>query len=350
MKKEFQTITGAELLSKPLQEIQFVVDSLIPKGLHILAGAPKVGKSWLALWLALAVSKGEEVWDNKTVQGTTLYLCFEDNEIRIQNRLFEITDDAPNSVYFCTEQARLDTDLEEKIRNFVKGHADTNLIIIDTLQTVRSIRAESTYGNDYAELLTIKNLAYEFNVAILLIHHLKKKSESDKFHEISGSTGLQGVADAMYVLAEERRGSGRATLYCIGRDIESREIVLERSEENVWIKVSDTLTDTAIQRSKFLGAISKCISEKKMFSGTPTELSALLGCYSDDKFSERTLSKNIRLHCKDLAKHGIIGEFRRSNGKRMIELTLSGVDSAVFLDTSPAASVADPVGTESEVA
>lgn len=107
MKKEFNVVTGEELLNKPLREIEFVVENLIPKGLHLLAGAPKVGKSWLALWLSLMVSKGEDVWGNKVTQGTTLYLCFEDNEIRIQNRLFEITDDAPNSVCFCTEQANL---------------------------------------------------------------------------------------------------------------------------------------------------------------------------------------------------------------------------------------------------
>ncbi len=334
MKKEFQTITGEELLSKPLKEIEFVVDTLLPKGLHLLAGAPKVGKSWLALWLALSVSKGEDVWGNKTTQGTTLYLCFEDNEIRIQNRLFEITDDAPNSVYFCTEQARLDTDLEEKIRNFVKGHSDTNLIIIDTLQTVRSINTESSYISDYSELLPLKQLSYELGIAIVLIHHLKKKTETDKFHEISGSTGLQGVVDAMYVLSEEKRGSGKARLYCIGRDIESREIELERGEDNIWIKISDSLTDPEFHFSKLLNAIIKFITEKKNFCGTPTELSALLCCYSDDKFSDRIISKNIRLHRKELENLGIMGDFRRSNGKRIIELVLMSDDSAVNSHTA----------------
>lgn len=197
MKKEFNVVTGEELLNKPLREIEFVVENLIPKGLHLLAGAPKVGKSWLALWLSLMVSKGEDVWGNKVTQGTTLYLCFEDNEIRIQNRLFEITDDAPNSVCFCTEQAKLETDLEERIRNFVNGHSDTNLIIIDTLQTIRKANVDSSYSNDYSDLLPLKKLSYELNIAIILIHHLRKQKDNDKFNEISGSTGLQGVVDTM---------------------------------------------------------------------------------------------------------------------------------------------------------
>ncbi len=62
-----------------------------------------MGKSWLALWLAVTVAKGEPVWGMSVRQGTTLYLCLEDSTLRIQNRLFEITEDAPANVHFCTE-------------------------------------------------------------------------------------------------------------------------------------------------------------------------------------------------------------------------------------------------------
>ena len=56
--KRLETIDGETLMSKPLQPLNFVVDTLISQGLHILAGAPKVGKSWLALWLAVTVARG----------------------------------------------------------------------------------------------------------------------------------------------------------------------------------------------------------------------------------------------------------------------------------------------------
>lgn len=98
-------IDGAALMSRPLRPPDFVVDSLLSQGLHILAGSPKVGKSWLVLWLAVMVAKGEPVWDMATRQSHTLYLCLEDSVLRIQNRLFEITEDAPESVHFCTECA-----------------------------------------------------------------------------------------------------------------------------------------------------------------------------------------------------------------------------------------------------
>ena len=46
---KLQTIDADTLLSTPLPATRFVVDRLLPEGLHILAGAPKIGKSWLAL-------------------------------------------------------------------------------------------------------------------------------------------------------------------------------------------------------------------------------------------------------------------------------------------------------------
>lgn len=52
---KLNTIDGASLMSQPLHPPNFVVDTLLSQGLHILAGSPKVGKSWLALWLAVTV-------------------------------------------------------------------------------------------------------------------------------------------------------------------------------------------------------------------------------------------------------------------------------------------------------
>ena len=58
-------------MSLPLTPLNFVVDTLLSQGLHILAGSPKVGKSWLALWLSVMVAKGEAVWGMSVQQGTT---------------------------------------------------------------------------------------------------------------------------------------------------------------------------------------------------------------------------------------------------------------------------------------
>lgn len=150
--KKLETIDGETLMSKPLQPLNFVVDTLISQGLHILAGSPKVGKSWLALWLAVTVAKGEPVWGLPVKQGTTLYLCLEDSQLRIQNRLFDVTEDAPPNVHFCTEIRILGDGLVEQMEQFLGEHLDTVLVIIDTLQMIRNAGYDNTYANDYRDL------------------------------------------------------------------------------------------------------------------------------------------------------------------------------------------------------
>lgn len=175
------TVDGRTLMDRPLEPPNFVVDTLISQGLHILAGSPKVGKSWLALWLAVTVAKGEPVWGMSVKQGTTLYLCLEDSVLRIQNRLFEITEDAPDSVHFCTECAPIGQGLEEQVEGFLVAHPDTVLVLVDTLQMVRPVH-DATYANDYRDLSVLKRLADKHGIAILLIHHLRKETADDVFN------------------------------------------------------------------------------------------------------------------------------------------------------------------------
>ena len=90
-------------------------------------------------------------------QGTTPYLCLEDSVLRIQNRLFEITEDAPDSVHFCTECAPIGQGLEEQVEGFLVAHPDTVLVLVDTLQMVRPVH-DATYANDYRDLSVLKRL------------------------------------------------------------------------------------------------------------------------------------------------------------------------------------------------
>ena len=165
---QLRTVDGETLMSQPLRPPDFVVSGLLSKGLHILAGSPKVGKSWLALWLAVTVAKGEPVWGMNTRQGTTLYLCLEDSVLRIQNRLFEITEEAPPSVHFCTECAPIGQGLEEQIESFVSEHPGTVLVIIDTLQIIRPVH-DATYANDYASMRRDNRKGRQYNCTACLI-------------------------------------------------------------------------------------------------------------------------------------------------------------------------------------
>lgn len=342
MKKRFNTIDGQTLMTMPLQPLEFVIENLLSNGLHILAGSPKVGKSWLALWLAVTISKGEDIWGNKVKQGDTLYLCFEDSQIRIQNRLFEITDEASAAVNFCTEQATLGGELEERIRTFVEEHPSCVLIIIDTLQMIRGSATDNSYASDYSDLSVLKNIADELGIAILLIHHLRKENDNDPFNRISGTTGIQGAADSNFILSEDVRGSGQAKLYCVGRDIEYREICLKRNEENIWEVVSDSFQNKDVLLHDIVLLISDFMKDKESYTGSPTELSTLLSVQSGDQISSRLLSKHIRLNLEELCKRFIYADFKKSNGKRIISLSVIRDDSVDNLGTSVGAPDNDP--------
>ena len=147
--KKLETVNCEELMTEPLKPIEFVVDNLITQGLFILAGAPKIGKSWLALDICLSVAKGELVLNAKTSQGTALYLCLEDSRIRIQNRLYEMTDEPTDQLHFALIADTIGSGLEEQIEKFISKHHNTKIIFIDTLQKIRSDSLDSSYVTYY---------------------------------------------------------------------------------------------------------------------------------------------------------------------------------------------------------
>ena len=330
MKKENRllTIDGETLMSQPLTPLNFLVDTLLSQGLHILAGSPKVGKSWLALWLAVTVAKGDPVWGMGVKQGTTLYLCLEDSTLRIQNRLFEITEDAPANVHFSTNSDTLGKGLEEQLCAFLSEHPDTVLIIIDTLQMIRGTGYDNTYANDYRDLSALKHIADAHGIAILLIHHLRKELADDVFSRISGTTAISGAVDSSFTLIEDKRGSGKATLSCIGRDIEYRELTLERNAENVWELVSDSRTQPELLGGRIVILLSELMREHAEFIGTPTELSAQIDPVGSEGITPKKVSRLILQSVAALSKIGISAVVRRSNGKRLIELHRAESDDA----------------------
>ena len=81
---------AAELQGMEFPPINWVVPGVLPEGLTILAGKPKLGKSWLALDMALAVAGGGAVLGRECEPGPVLYLALEDNQRRLQRRLNRI--------------------------------------------------------------------------------------------------------------------------------------------------------------------------------------------------------------------------------------------------------------------
>jgi len=119
------------------------------------------------------------------MRGTVLYLCLEDSYSRIQSRLFHLTDDAPDLLYFSNLSASIGAGLETQITTFLKEHPNTVLIVIDTLQKIRDIIPDiNSYSSDYRDLSLLKSLADQNHIAILLIHHLRKMKDAETIQKL----------------------------------------------------------------------------------------------------------------------------------------------------------------------
>ena len=326
--KRLQTIDADTLQSTAYEPVSFVIDNLLPQGLHLLAGAPKIGKSWLALWLCLCAAQGKPLWTFATRPCEVLYLCLEDSFQRIQSRLFVLTEDAPANVHFTTNSDTLGKGLEEQLCTFLSEHPDTVLVIIDTLQMIRGTGYDNTYANDYRDLSALKRIADAHGIAILLVHHLRKELADDVFSRISGTTAISGAVDSSFTLVEDKRGSGKATLSCIGRDIEYRELTLERNAENVWELVSDSRTQPELLGGRIVILLSELMRDRTEFIGTPTELSAQIDPAGSEGVTPKKVSRLILQSVAALSKIGISAVVRRSNGKRLIELRRAESDDA----------------------
>ena len=333
MKKENKllTIDGETLMSQPLTPLNFVVDTLLSQGLHILAGSPKVGKSWLALWLAVTVAKGEAVWGMGVKQGTTLYLCLEDSTLRIQSRLFDLTEDAPPTLHFAVMSQQLHNGLVEQIEQFLKEHPQTRLIVIDTLQRIRTAGNDANpYASDYRDIGVLKALADKHRIAILLVHHLRKMNDDDPMNMISGTTGLSGATDSNFVLRKSKRRENTATLYCTGRDIPYRELALEfDGEDHVWKLLSGDCEQKEQPNARILFLLSELLRRQPEISAPAKVLLGKIDPAGTEGLTPNSFSHRIRKSVDALRRNGITVSFRKSNGGRLICLKRAdGVDDS----------------------
>ena len=162
-----KTISAEELLSTPLPPVKWIIPDLLPAGLALFAGPSKAGKSWLTLWLCLQVAQGKPMWGREIEPHTVLYLSLEDTFNRLQKRLLQLvgSEEAPERLVMQTECSSIGQGLEEQLVSFIYQNPDTGLIVIDTLQKVRSNdQNNSMYASDYKEISALKALADKYNI------------------------------------------------------------------------------------------------------------------------------------------------------------------------------------------
>lgn len=222
--------TAAKLKNRTFAPIRYVVPGYIAEGCTLLAGRPKLGKSWMVMEMALAVARGKTCLGGiECEQGDVLMLALEDNERRLRSRIGKlmpplVSKEWPEAFHYATEWPRASDGGLKYINEWLDDHPRARLVIVDVLAQFRPIRSgkEQLYDGDYRAIKDLQEIASKRNVAIVIVHHTRKsQSESgDPFETVSGSLGLSGAADTTLVLDRNSQG---CTLYGRGRDIEEIE-------------------------------------------------------------------------------------------------------------------------------
>jgi hypothetical protein len=240
-----EIVTAVDLMALELPPVRWAIPGIVPEGVTLLAGKPKLGKSWLAFGFAIAVSCGGVALGTRRVErGEVLYLALEDNARRLQKRLGKLLqgEKAPEALHISTAWPRVDEGGEEALQGWMADHPETRLVVVDVLKRVRprTSRYQSIYDSDYESLEALHTLADGHGIAVLCIHHLRKAGADDPMDEISGSTGLSGAADGVLVLKRDR-GRADAYLHVDGRDIEEpAELALTWDPETAgWTLAGD---------------------------------------------------------------------------------------------------------------
>ena len=301
--EKLHLISADTLFYQPLDHPKMLIDGILSNGLAILSGDSKIGKSWMVLWLCLKISQGEPVWGLPTAKTDVIYLALEDNDWRIQQRMQDLVDEPPKNLHFGFSCGKLGAELEGQIKGVLEEYPATGLLFIDTLQMVRDNVSSrvNAYAQDYKDLSALKKIADNHKMCIFLVHHNRKEHDgSNVFNDMTGSTGIAGVADTCMVLRKEDRFGNDAVLSITGRDIEEKRLKLAM-RKNVW-EVTEALDTSALCQERipqFLFQIADYLLKEKRFTGTVTELLAAVG---DETTKANVASKLITRYFNEVFK------------------------------------------------
>lgn len=313
------TISMTELYQTAFRSRPPIIDGLLYAGAYILAGAPKIGKSFLVAQIAYHVSTGRKLWNFDVHQGTVLYLALEDDYQRIQSRMFMMygVNDTPN-LHFATAAGKIGNGLDEQLENFMREHPDTKLIIIDTMQKIRELGGESySYASDYEIIGRLKQFADKYCICVLTVHHTRKQPAGDSFEMISGTTGLLGCADGSLLMQKKKRTALGATIDVVGRDQQDQILYLKKDPETqIWNleRMENELHKEP--PDAVLETVAKLVKES--WCGSPTELAMLLQV----GMQPNTLTKHLNVNAGRLfEEYGVQYENTRTHAGRKITLT-----------------------------
>lgn len=295
-----------QLMQMTIPELEYIVPSLLPVGVTLFVGPPKIGKSAAIYDWLISLTCGEPILREFATKPTTVaYLALEDTPRRLKVRGEKLlaarklerkldppqtSASAPKRLLIRHEWPRDPQTAVAAVDRLLHDNPDVRVLVIDTLAKVREAPTANSnaYAVDYAAVSVLKRIADKHRVAIVVIHHTRKAEDADDvLNEINGSNGLAGAADGILIL-KRKRSQSDGSLYITGRDAEERTLAL-RFQFPRWSSLGDAQQHrTSVERLEVLqlladepGGLGRA-DLAKLLSKKPRTVRYLLDCLRDD--------------------------------------------------------------------
>ena len=301
------------LMTEDIPPLKFAVKPILPEGLVCIAGRPKAMKSWQMLKLCFCVENGLDYLGHNVEQGNALYLALEDSKRRLKERTFKLKH---NDVqYFPTtdiEAPYLNNGLEEDLQRWIDGVKNPKLIVIDTLarvkQRVSGFNKGTAYDQDNELLRRIQQLAITNGVCIAFITHLSKAQQDYSFDKITGSVGLQGMTDAMWLI-DRGDNSPNASITGRGRDILDFQYAVKWNDETMTYDfVGNKFEIELNENRKMILDAMKELKRSGKIEVRPIDIIKHLGATSNSKEGKR-ISRTIQRMASNYEITSVVGKY-----------------------------------------
>jgi hypothetical protein len=295
--------SAADMQKEDVAPVEYIVDDIMTTGCYILAGAPKSRKSFLALHVAVSIANGKPVFGQFEVKTkcSVLYLDLEMSKKSVHRRLSSMNfGDWPKNLYFGFNQdwpnrgVLAGQDLENRLDN----NPDIRVVIIDVLAQWREPVDPRTpvYSSDYDALKQIQRIAQRRNITIIVVHHTNKTKitkDDNPFDKISGSTGISGAVDAMWLLTRDPESEYASILRMTDRNIAGVDRVDLAWDDMLGSHVVDPKSKLLAATGPERRAVYDVMIKNQEYTWAPREIATEL------KREESVIKKHLRRLLED---------------------------------------------------
>ncbi len=235
-------ISASDLLRKQFDPLRWIVPEIIPEGLTLLAGPPKIGKSWLCLDLALAVAGYGHFLDEVEVEtGDVLYLALDDTQRRLQERIRRLLGEHPVperlDIFSADHSAPslVDGGLE-LVEQWMASRAGPCVLIVDTWSKWTRPRRGEKRAIDRQEeaVAALVDRVREHKLALVVAYHTRKTNPDAVVEAAGAQLRLSSLIENVLMLRRPHADCD-TILSVTGRDVRDQELLLEwNAEETYW--------------------------------------------------------------------------------------------------------------------